>query len=115
MAETVNIPFVQDADIYINADWDEVQFIFFDDDAQEDPTDFSSNVFTGEVLDKVGGTKLFDLTFNTPANDGQILPSLTEAQTLTLTGKKLHYWVKVDDGAYFSGTLFVSGSFIEGS
>ena len=114
MADTVEIPFVQDADIYINSDWDEVQFIFHDDEAKTMPTDYSLSVFTGEVLDKIAGTKLFDLTFNTPADDGQILPSLTEAQTLTLTGKKLHYWVKVDDGGYFSGNLFVSSSFIAG-
>jgi hypothetical protein len=114
MAETIQLPDDQDATIYINADWDQVQFIFYDDIAETIPTDFTGQVFTGQVLTKKKGTKLFDLTFNTPTSDGQILPSLTEAQTLTISGKKLHYWVKVDGSAYYSGSLEVSSAFVAG-
>ena len=114
MADTISLPFQQDASIYKNADFSQISMQFFTDTAGDDVKDFTLSTFTGEVLDKIGGTKKFDFTFNTPDDSGQILPTLTEAQLVTLTGRKLHYWVKVDTGPYYFGTLFVSSDFVAG-
>jgi hypothetical protein len=116
---TVEIPFIQDSTIYVETDWLENAFIFYEDAAQSTPIDFSASAFAGEVLDKAGGTKLFDLTFNTPADDGLIWPKLTDAETATLTGKTSHYFVTVTTGGlvspYFSGDLTISKNFKAGA
>ena len=116
---TVELPFVQDSTIYVETDWLENAFIFHEDTAQTQLTDFSASTFNGEVLDNKDGTKLFDLSFNTPADDGLIWPKLTDVQTATLTGKTSHYFVTVTTGGlispYFSGDLTISKDFKAGA
>lgn len=120
MSTTVKIPFRQDDDIYVQADWTTLNFYFYNDKAQTDPTDFSAGTFSGEVLDKKGGTKLYDLVFNTPANDGQMFPSLDDVSTAALTGRTVWYWAMFTTSAgiktpYFSGELTVSSDFVAGA
>ena len=116
---TVKLPFKQDADIYVEMDWTELQFTFYEDNAQTSPVDFSASTFSGEVLDKPGGTKLFDLTFNTPANDGVMWPKLTDTETATLSGRTVHYFAYATTGGikkpYFSGRLTISDDFKAGA
>lgn len=111
--------FRQDGTVFVSADWDQYDFIFYTDDAKTIPVDFSGSVFSGEVLDEMAGGKLFDLTFNTPANDGNVSPRLDDLETATLTGRTAWFWVKVTTGtaveAYFFGKLTVSKAFIAGT
>jgi hypothetical protein len=116
----VEIPFIQDATIYKEMDWQYLLVTFYNDEAQTDPVDFSTSTFTGEVLDKPGGASVATLSFNTPANDGVIQPKLTDTQTAALTGTTNHYYVYVVDAAgiktpYFSGRLTISDNFKAGS
>jgi hypothetical protein len=118
--QTVDLPFTYDESIYVGTDWDQVQCTFYSDTNATSVVNFASSTFTGELLDKPGGTKLFDLTFNTPSNDGQILPKLTDTQTATLTGTTTFYFVTVTDSGglvhpYFSGRLIVSDKFTGGA
>lgn len=120
MATVADIGFRQDGTIFVSTDWDQFNFFFYNDEAETDPVDYSTSTFSGEVLDKEGGVKKFDLTFNTPANDGNIYPKLTDTETTTLTEKTVWYWVKVTDSAgiieaYFFGELTVSSAFVAGS
>jgi len=116
---TVSIPFKQDVDIYTEMDWLTLQLTFYSDTAQTTVVDYSASTFTGEVLDKVSGTKLADLSFNTPANDGVIWPKLTDTETALLTGKTSHYFVYVTTGGlkspYFSGRITVAEDFKAGA
>lgn len=119
MAVLLGFPFVHDDSIETDVDFTKLVFFFYTDLAGENPVDFSLSTFSGEVLDEIDGTKLFDLSFNTPANDGKIAPSLTETQTATLAGKKIHYFVTVTTGSltepYWSGALKVSKNFKPGA
>ncbi len=119
MATIQNIGFRLDETIFKQTDWDRLDLFFFNDDAQTDPVDFSLSTFAGEILDKEAGAKIFDLSFNTPADDGRVAPSLSLADTTALTGRVVHYWVKVTTGGvvqgYFYGALEVSNAFIAGS
>lgn len=120
MATFVDLPFRQDDTIFREVDWQKLNFTFFDDLLEQEPTDFSGGTFQGEVLDKEGGTKLFDLSFNTPANDGVMWPKLTDAETETLTGRTVWYWSRFTDSAgikepFFYGELIVSAAFEAGS
>lgn len=116
---TIKIPFEVNGTINKEADWLEAAYIFWVDLAQTEPEDYSLATFTGEVLDKKSGTKLFDFTFNTPSDDGLIFPKLTNAQTATLTNRTVWYWVKVTTGtvkeAYFAGELTISENFVGGA
>ena len=119
MATFVDVPFRQDGTVYRETDWQQWDFFFYEDKAQTTPVDFSLSTFAGEVLDKEGGEKLFDLTFNTEADDGRIFPKLTDAETATLAGKTSHFWVSVTTSGiiqgYFFGNLIVSKAFEAGS
>ena len=119
MSTLVDIPFRQDGLISVQTDWEQFNFYFYNDELEQEPTDFSGSTFSGEVLDKKAGTKLYDLTFNTPANDGNIFPKLDDASTTALTDRTVWYWVKVTTGttieAYFSGELTVSSDFVAGA
>jgi hypothetical protein len=120
MATLVDIPFRQDDTIYQEVDWQKLNFFFYDDEAQTEPTDFSAGTFQGEVLDKEGGSFLYNLTFNTPANDGNMWPKLTDVETEALSGRTIWYWARFTDSAgikepYFYGQLTVSGAFKAGS
>lgn len=112
MSIKTTLPFVRSASIERQSDFNKISIRTSKDGTV---TDYSLSTFTGELLDKAGGTKIFDFSFNTPANDGLILPTLTEAQTATLSGKVLHYWVKVDDQGYYSGRLTVGVNFVAGA
>lgn len=120
MATLVDIPFRQDATIYTEVDWQELNFFFFEDEAQTEPTIFSGGTFQGEVLDREGGTKLFDLTFNAPDADGNMFPKLTDEETGTITDRTVWYWARFTDSAgikepYFYGELTISSAFVAGS
>ena len=119
MATFVDVPFRQDGIVYRQTDWLQWDFFFYQDEAQTNPVDFSLSTFSGEVLDKEGGTKLFDLTFNTPSDDGRIFPQLTDTQTASIAGRTVHFWVTVTTSniiqAYFYGDLTVSNAFEAGS
>lgn len=119
MGTIVKLPIYQDGTIYRETDWQEWDFIFYQDAAQTTVNDFSLSTFAGEVLDEKGGTKLFDLTFNSPANDGRIFPKLTSAQTATLTGKTCWYFVTVTTSGvvlpYITGSLTISEDFEAGA
>ena len=119
MATFVDLPFRQDGTVYRETDWQQWDFFFFEDLEQTTPVDFSLSTFSGEVLDKEGGTKLFDLTFNTPANDGRIFPKLTDVEASAIAGRTSHFWVTVTTSgiidAYFYGDLTISNAFKAGS
>lgn len=115
MATILELPFREDATIETYSDFDKLTTYFYEDETETTPTDFTGRVFSGEAIDPNTGAKLFDLTFNTPSNDGLIDPILTAAQTATLIGRRVDYWVKVGDDAYFFGCLTVSSAFKPGS
>jgi len=120
MATLVNVPFRQDATLYQEVDWHELNFIFYDDELEQDLTDFSNGTFQGEVLDKQNGVKLFDLSFNTPAADGNIFPKLTDVETEEITNRTVWYWARFTSSEgikepYFFGELTVSSAFVAGS
>jgi hypothetical protein len=119
MATILDFPFGYNTTIYKYADFLNLAFVFYTDEAGTNPVDYSASTFEGEVLDVVAGKKEFDFTFNDPDIGGVVWPQLTAAQTATITGRKLHYWVKVitagvEEG-YFSGELIVSDNFIPGT
>jgi hypothetical protein len=119
MATFVDLPFKQDGTVYRETDWQQWDFFFYEDVAQTTPVDFSLSTFAGEVLDKEGGEFLFDLTFNTPANDGRLFPKLTDTQAASIVGRTVHFWTTVTTGGiiqpYFYGDLTVSNAFKAGS
>ena len=112
MAKKVSIPFNQDAHIERESDFSKISIRTSSSGVV---TDYSLSTFTGEVLDKPEGSKIFDFTFNTPGNDGLITPTLTAAQTIDLANRTVHYWVKVDDQGYYSGSLIVGVNFVAGT
>lgn len=120
MATLVDLPFQQDETIYREVDWQKLNFFFYNDLAETDPTDFSDGTFQGEVLDSEGGEKLFALSFNTPANDGNMWPKLTDEETEAIAGRTVWFWSRFTDSAgikepYFYGELTVSNAFKAGS
>jgi hypothetical protein len=120
MAIIESLPFRQDDTIYQQVDWQKFNFYFYDDEAQTSPTNFSQGTFQGEALDKEGGTKIYDLTFNTPSDSGQMFPTLTDTQTTTLTGRTIWFWATFTDSAgiiypYFFGELTISSAFVAGA
>ena len=119
MATVVELPVEQDVTIYKETDWQQFDWIFYEDLAQQNPVDFSLSTFAGELVDIETGDKLYDLTFNTPADDGRLFPQLTNAQAAALVGRTARYFATVTTSGIIQGYLFgkvtISGAFVAGS